>query len=841
MSPWRCRDAGALAICVLVAAPALAAPDPLARAVALHRAGELTAALAAYQEVIDAGSGSPENPALAHHNACYVLIDLADPAQALVHCERALALRRELGDDRGVARTLANQGLALRHLGRYDEAEQAYREALAINERLGDAAAAVRVRSNLGVLAMTAGRYGEAMDHHSAAQSLAERHAAEPWAARQARIARLNRSAVLEKLGAYREALDLLRALEAGGDEDAELAARVQANLGVMYRNLGDPLRAVDYFARAAEGYARLDDVAGLSNAKLNVALALHLNLGRLEAAELAFHEALDLARAGGDRAEVIQDLFYLGNLQLELGRVGEAERSFRDCLDLASAAGSAEGTWSGLHGLGRVAEGRGDLRAALELFRQAMAAVESTRASLEDADRRAGYFGDKRPIYAAAVRVLARLHRDEPAAGHGEEALAVVQRAKARELLDALGAERAPAEPLAAAALRSLLGEGEVALEYFRGEDDLYLWIVRRHGVRFVDLGPARPILDQVARVHDALASGRDPPAEVVAGLSRALLSEAAVPADATVLKIAPDGKLFQLPFEILAAPGAGRETLIDRLSVAYLPSVSTLALLLRRRDAQAQGPRPALRLVGFGNPELPAAAAAPWAPASLLVTRHGLGPLPAAQREIATVGRILAGRQETRVGGGATERAFRDLAARDSLVMHLATHAIAGEGPGRVPAVLLAAGAGHDGVLHPREIAALDYRARLTVLSSCRSAPGETEDGRALTSLAEAFLAAGSSGVVAALWDVEDAAAAAFMTQFYDQLGRGLSAAEALRRAKLRLRAEPGWNWPALWSAYVLVGEGERVVRRPLVPAWAWITAALLLAAGLRLGLRR
>lgn len=833
---------GALSVCALLDAPALAQPDPLARAVALHRAGNLTAALSAYREVMAAGSVSPDKLALAHHNACLVLINLADPGTALEHCNRALELRRDLGDEHGMARTLANLGLALRYLGRYGEAERAYRESLAINERLGDVAAQVRTLSNLGMLAMMAGRYGEAMGFHTSAEALAESHAAEPWSVPQVRIARLNQSVVLEKLGAYREALELLQALAAEvAGEDSELSARVQVDLGVIYRNLGDPLRAVTFFGQAAESYARLGDVAGLSNAKLNVALALHLNLRRLDEAARAYQEALDLARDSGDRAEEIQDLFYLGNLQLDLGNLGEAERSFRQCLDLATASGSAEGTWSGLYGLGRVAEEGGDPHAALGLYRRAMAEVEQVRASLADASRRAGYFGDKRPIYADAVRVLARLHRAEPDRGHGDEALAVVQRAKARELLDALGTTHSPAAPLRADALRGLLEEGEVVLEYFRGEDDLYLWIVRRHGTRMVDLGPARPILEQVTRVHEALGSGHDPPPETVARLSRALLSDAAVPADATALKIAADGKLFHLPFEILAAPGAGGGILLERLPVSYLPSASTLALLLRRRQEAAEKPPPDLRLVGFGNPQLPLDPAAPRAPASLLVARYGLGPLPAAEREISSIGRSLAGRQETRVGGAATEEAFRELAARDSLVMHLATHTVADDRLGRSPVILLAAGTGHDGLLHPREIVALDYRARLTVLSSCRSALGETEGGRGLLSLAESFLAAGSTGVVAALWEIGDDDAATFMTQFYHQLSRGLSAAEALRRAKLRLRAEPGWHRPGRWSAYVLVGDGDRLVGRPWLPTWSWVLAALLLAAGLRFGLRR
>jgi hypothetical protein len=55
--------------------------------------------------------------------------------------------------------------------------------------------------------------------------------------------------------------------------------------------------------------------------------------------------------------------------------------------------------------------------------------------------------------------------------------------------------------------------------------------------------------------------------------------------------------------------------------------------------------------------------------------------------------------------------------------------------------------------------------------------------------------------------------------MEQFYYELGQGLPAADALRRVKLRLRAEQGWSNPALWSGYVLIGEATA----PLVPGAA------------------
>ncbi|MEV0481010.1 BTAD domain-containing putative transcriptional regulator [Streptomyces sp. NPDC050508] len=60
---------------------------------------------------------------------------LGQHQQALDHCRKALALQQELGDDAGAAATWDSIGLALHHLGRYDEAVTSFRNALAFYRR----------------------------------------------------------------------------------------------------------------------------------------------------------------------------------------------------------------------------------------------------------------------------------------------------------------------------------------------------------------------------------------------------------------------------------------------------------------------------------------------------------------------------------------------------------------------------------------------------------------------------------------------------------------------------------------------------------------------------------
>ncbi len=768
---------------------------------ALHSEGKLREAAVAYRAVASATStADPQMSATARNNACAVLNELADFRAALAECEEALRLRRLQQDPLRLARTLNNAGLSLHYLGEYQEAEARFREALEMNRIAGDAEGQVINFSNLGLVATSRGRYNRALDLHGLAATLAGRFSDEPWAAAQVRISRINQGVILEKLGAYREALGIYKeVLEEETELDPLRRAMLRVNTGVVYRNLGDPVSAQAAFQDAIALYETEGDQAGLSNAWLNLGLVHHLNLRQPRQAEDAFRNALLFARASGDRSEEIQDLFYLGRLLLEQGRIDEAGAAFTQSLEAAGKSGSAEGRWSALEGLGRVAAARGQDARGVELLEQAMNEIEKVRSSLRRSTLRSHFFGERRPVYALAVGLLARMEGREPGAGHAEKALEIVQRAKIRELLDTLGSSENAASPLRAAALRDKIGDG-LLLEYFLGEKDLFLWVIREDGIRMANLGPYEPILADAVAVHEALSRRQAPDPARLARLSRLLLGPVEeIRADE--VRIAADGALRYLPFELLGTRGS---PLVDGAPVSYLPSGSALGWL-RSLDNTA----PVYTLVGFGSPEMPAGSAA-----GDLAARYNLPPLPGAERELLAIAELLPGQHSLYTGPNANEQDLRNILAKGARIVHFATHAVIDERPGRGATILLAPGQNDDGLLYPEEIVNLQYRADLTVLAGCRTAlsPG-SQEGDALSSLTGAFLASGSPGVLATLWEVGDDATAAFMEQLYHELGKGRRPAEALRLTKQRFRQDPRWNRPELWAGYVLIGEVPRV----------------------------
>jgi CHAT domain-containing protein len=136
----------------------------------------------------------------------------------------------------------------------------------------------------------------------------------------------------------------------------------------------------------------------------------------------------------------------------------------------------------------------------------------------------------------------------------------------------------------------------------------------------------------------------------------------------------------------------------------------------------------------------------------------------------------------------------------------VHFATHAILDNvDPDR--SGLAFSHVGGDGFVRVPEIEKSHLAAGLVVLSACRTAIGKRFDGEGLVGLTRAFLVAGVPRVVSSLWQVDDAATAELMAQFYRGLiVDKLAPAAALRRAQLdAARKAP----PRLWAGFAFYGD--------------------------------
>jgi CHAT domain-containing protein len=192
-------------------------------------------------------------------------------------------------------------------------------------------------------------------------------------------------------------------------------------------------------------------------------------------------------------------------------------------------------------------------------------------------------------------------------------------------------------------------------------------------------------------------------------------------------------------------------------------------------------------------------ASSSSPAAPRRALVVGDAQGNLPAAQEEVRSVRDVLEGSGIWSAVSltGATarlERVRRDMSGAD--LFHYAGHARLLGSRGWDSELQL----GERTALDVGDILALERAPAFVVLSGCETAATDARAEAAGIGLAQAFIASGSRGVVAATRPVRDAAALAVMRAFYAAWLGGAAPERALQRAQLALRSEqPGADWAA------------------------------------------
>jgi len=316
----------------------------------------------------------------------------------------------------------------------------------------------------------------------------------------------------------------------------------------------------------------------------------------------------------------------------------------------------------------------------------------------------------------------------------------------------------------------------------------------------------------------------------------------------DVTHIYTSSAGDLARIPLNLLMmnAPAPGADLRDDNwigkhYSLTSLPSVSSLELLATPAGDNA-GEVP---FVGYGDPSLDdtrqesAEDGLTW----FTVGRSGdvvadgnrlrrLGRLPGTGKELSDVNTALNG-HDTRylhTGLNDDEGLFRtDPATAAASVISIATHGLLpGSGDALQEGALVFTPPANpttvdDGLLTSSEIAQMNLKAKWVVLSACDTA---TADGASdsLSSLARAFIFAGSQGVLASHWRIDDAATAELvrltLTAYAGAAAdhKPISRARALQLAMDALRQNKNhrypdkWQNPAFWAPFDIISGAEQ-----------------------------
>ena len=245
-------------------------------------------------------------------------------------------------------------------------------------------------------------------------------------------------------------------------------------------------------------------------------------------------------------------------------------------------------------------------------------------------------------------------------------------------------------------------------------------------------------------------------------------------------------------MPFAALWDAAAGRY-LIQDFDIQMVPSAAALPALSARSDE------------GFTRMRGGAAAFAPLPEK-----------LPASGEEVREVARALRG-TDVFVGDDATEVQLRRALGERQLV-HVATHGVLNAVSPMFSRLEVKRGSEHesadDGRLEVHEVLGVTVNASTVFLSGCETGVSgawatDFARGEEYATLSQAFLYAGARNVIATLWPVEDAGAAAFAQQFYARLSDAAPGG-ALAAAQRVMLGDPEFDAPYHWAGYQLAGDG-------------------------------
>ena len=705
--------------------------------------------------------------------------------------QRGVAVLREAGSGarKGLAHAYTSLGRLYRAHAQFEAAIAAYECAMAISRDLGDLVAQAQAMRAIAIAYQYLGNQElrarfleQSLELLRGTQAINEQYFAE-----------VHLASCMVDAGDHRSALTILdRIVETDWGRDSEWAQNTLARARVA---AGDAVGAIEPATRAVDLSRKGDDVERLFHG-LQVRAQVYMALARHEEALADLREALELVE----------------RLRQRLVPHDYMKRGFMDRFTVVF--GLAIET---LEALGRHAE-------AVEVTEQGRARAFADLLVARRVQRQP----EPLPVGAGAV---APPHG--PSVGTGASAthrgMSTTRggsSARPSESGDDLPSDAAASPAAFADLARAAAASGATILSYWVDAHTTWAWVITPGG-RVTSARtnvPRTDLQDLVRRVWDTRATAavrvggtprdRPLPRRATRALHELLIApvgDALSSAGTHRLVVIPHGPLLALSFAALQDE-RGRY-LVEDYAVTYVTAGWMLGA-----GAPDASPSIPMRYLLIGAPAT--------LPTGDDATR--LTPLPGARRELARVAGRLTVTQMVRVSGAAASEARFRIEAPRADVLHVATHGVMLEGAPLDSFIALDASGprgsrANDGRLTAREVYDLDLRARLVVLSACRSGMGRAS-GDGLFSLARAFFYAGAGTVVATLWDVADEPAAHLMPRFHRLVASGAHASEALRASQLALLRDlragrvvvqgprgpvPLPEHPSLWAGFVAIGQ--------------------------------
>jgi len=367
--------------------------------------------------------------------------------------------------------------------------------------------------------------------------------------------------------------------------------------------------------------------------------------------------------------------------------------------------------------------------------------------------------------------------------------------------------------------------------LEYFLGQDHIYVFLLTLEGKRLFKIPFDFPLERWMANIREAITAfptaGTESAniyLEVFADYTHRIYEKVFAPLVSETLPkeliIVPDGALSYLPFEVLLERYPEKINrlksytyLIKQHQISYAFSATFLHSVLT--DYQVHPTKSFLGIAPSFSPDSP------------------FIPLEYNQKEVERIGSLM---KKAVVNKYATVEEFKATAPAYNII-HLATHGVLNDKADAFSYIALSPDSieQDQGVLFTRDLYDMRLNAAMVVLSACETGLGKYQRGEGIISLARGFAYAGAKSTLTTLWSIDDETTKELMYQFYVNIQQKMPKDEALHLAKIQFLEEQTniKSHPFYWAPFVLIGDVRPISADKAWFIWILGISVLLLAA--------
>ena len=674
-------------------------------------------------------------------------------AEALSTLNAARDLNREAPNAARV-KILGTAGSIYLAEGSNRQAEEALTTASDLARRLGDEPLSAFIENNRGKLFAARAEYDDAIASYQDSARMARNNLLPALAAR----ALSNAATLACRTGLLGECANFqLEALEVVGTlGDSHAKAQLLVSLGLHYAPL----------------------VEGFSERRSELLLRSYE----------AFTEAAEVAEAIGDHRTASYALGGLGGLYEIEGRPQEALELTRRALSDAQQIDAPESLYRWQWQAARLLRALGEDDQAIESYRASIVTLQSIRQEAPEAyaTTATSFRESAGRAYFEMIDLLleraASIPDEEDAAPYLAEAREIVELFKLAELRDYFRDDCVDTYLARETGLDDVAADAAIIYPIIL-PDRLELLLGIGSRLSRVTVPVREEALTNLVRVFRLLLESRTPnaylaPAEQLYEWLIRPLDPQLESAGVETLVFVPDGPLRTIP---MAALHDGSEFVIAKYAVAITPSLSLSDPRPMERDN--------ISVLTVGLTE----------------AVQNFAALPSVAAEVEAISELYPGASllDERF---VVDNLERELAETEFSIVHVASHAAFAGNP--EDSFLLT----YDDRLTLDDLGDLLGRFRLRenpiellTLSACESASG---DDRAALGLAGVAVKAGAKSALATLWQISDEATSELIARFYRELGDPSGTkAKALRQAQLDLLADPRYEHPFFWSAFILI----------------------------------